>query len=63
MNQFDGSNREKQNREIPGRIIQSGGADNPAPSKFFPKTCCSTQIDRSGEEDHTTWFMTEENNK
>jgi hypothetical protein len=54
MNQFDGSNREKQNREIPGRIIRPGGADNPAPLKFFPNACCNTQIDRSGEEDHTT---------
>jgi hypothetical protein len=62
MNQFDGSNIEKKQRN-PRPDYPARGADNPAPSNFFPKTCCSTQIDRSGEEDHTTRFMTEEINK
>jgi hypothetical protein len=43
MNQFEDSKAGK-NSEIPGRIIRPGGADNPAPSKFFPKHAAAHKL-------------------
>jgi hypothetical protein len=47
--QIEGSNKKKFDRELPGRIIRPGGADNPAPSKKFLSVAAAyNSIDRGG---------------